>query len=234
MKDLFRDILMILAFLTGLLGVIGLLAIPLCHGLSYAEIRMISTKIRFPLSESVEDLAVDKNNNIIVFIRDYSRLQIYRNSGTLLRGWFVDTGRVAPRINVDSNNRIHLATMGDKHYVFDTYGNLLKEFKDEGVFENFRRMETPAKTRDSKGNTHKLSMTFFRTYIFKTTPEGSKAMVISDPIYIWLFRFMFPALFFCIFCSFILVCLGPRYGIVPENWLSKASKKILLLKDVKK
>ena len=217
---------MILAFLTGLLGVVNLLALPLCHGLSYAKIRTISTKIRFPLSESVEDLAVDKNNNIIVFIRDYSRLQIYRNSGTLLRGWFVDTGRVAPRINIDPNNHIHLATMGDKHYVFDTYGNLLREFKEEGIFENFCQMDTPVKTRDSRGNAYKLSITFFRTYIFKITPEGFKEIVISDPIYVWLFRWMFPNIFFCIFCSFILVCLGPRYGMIPENWLSKALKKI--------
>ena len=67
MKVIFQNILMILSFLIGLFGIIGLLAIPLCGSLSYAGIHMASTKMRFPLGE-VEDLAVDKNNNIAVLL----------------------------------------------------------------------------------------------------------------------------------------------------------------------
>jgi|GEM_PF-3558965 len=224
MKDLFRNVLLILSFLMGLLGFVSLLAIPVCRGLSYANIRMTSTHIRFPLSESVEDLAVDKNNNIIVFIRDYSRIQIYRNSGTFLKGWFVDTGGIAPRIYVDPNNHINLATMNEKHYIFDIFGNLLSEFIDQGIYEKYSHTVASGKTQDSQGNKFKLSMNFFRTHIFKITPEGDKTIVVSDPIYVWLFRFIFPALLFCMFCSFFLVCLGPRYGIFPENRLSKFFK----------
>ena len=223
---------MILAFVTGLLGITGLLALPLCHGLSYAGVRMISTRMRFPLGE-LEDLAVDKKDNVVVYSRDHSRLQIYRSNGSLLRGWFVCTSLMTARIHIDPNNSIHLATMGDKHYVFNTDGGLLKRFEEEGIFEKFCRMDTVARTRDSKGNTYKIFQSFFRTHIFKISPEGSKVVVISDPIHVWLFRWMFPTVFFCAFCSFFLVCLGPRYSILPENPLSKAFKKVLVLKNVK-
>lgn len=232
MRRLIQDILMLLAYLAGLLGVIGLLAPFICHGLSFAKIRMVSTQMRFPLGEP-EDLAVDKKDNIVVYSRDHHRLQIYRNNGNLLRGWFVYTSNRTARIHIDPNNSIHIATMYDKHYVFDTYGNLLRQFEEEGIFEKFCLMDTPEKTRDSKSNTYEMFQTFFRTLIFKTTPEGSKKVVISDPIYLWLFRWMFPTLFFCGFCSFFLVSLGPRYGTIPENRLSRFFKKNLLLEDVK-
>lgn len=232
MKRLIQDILMLLAYLAGLLGVIGLFAPPICLGLSYAKIRMVSTKMRFPLGEP-EDLAVDNKDNIVVYSRDHCRLQIYRNNGTLLRGWFVYTANRTARIHIDPNNSLHLATMFDKHYVFDINGNLSKQFEEKGIFEKFCLMDTPEKTRDSKSNTYKMSQTFFRTIIFKITPEGSKKVVISDPIYLWLFRWMFPNLFFCLFFSFFLVCLGPRYGSIPDNRLSRLLKKHLLLEDVK-
>lgn len=223
---------MLLTYLAGLIGFIGLIAFPICHGLSYAKIRMVSTIMRFPLEEP-EDIAVDKKDNIVVYSRDHHRLQIYRNNGKLLRGWFVYTGNRTARIHIDTNNSIHLATMYDEHYVFDIYGNLSKQFEEEGIFEKFCLMDTPEKIRDSKGNTYKMSQTFFRTRIFKITREGSRKVVISDPIYLWIFRGFFPNVFFCVYFSFFLVSLGPRYGIFPDNQLSRFLKKKLLLEDVK-
>jgi hypothetical protein len=216
----------------GLVGIIGLLAFPLCQGLSYSGIRMISIQTRFPLGEIV-DMAVDKNDNIIVYLRNHCRLQIYRNNGELLRGWFVYTLGMTAKTHIDSNDRINLATRKNKHYVFDTDGNLLKEHYQDGIFENFCQMDTTEKAQDSKNNVYRVFQSFFRTHISKIIPEGSETIIISDPFYVWLFRILFPSLFLCIFSLFILICFGPRYGMFPDNRLSNFLKKKLLLKDMR-
>jgi len=224
MKDLLRNILMLLALLMGLFGIMGLLALPLCQGLSYVGVRMTSTTIRFPLSK-VKDLDVDRNDNIVVYLRDHCRLQIYQNNGEFLRGWFVYTLGMTATIHIDPNDSINIVTRGDKQYVFDTYGNLLREYQEKGIFERFCNMSTGANTRDSKNNVYKVFQSFFRTHISKITSEGRETIIVSDPFYIWLFRFMFPSLFLCIFSSILLICFGPRYGMLPDNPLSKFLQK---------
>jgi hypothetical protein len=234
LRSLAVNILMISAFLMGLVGIIGLLSPPVCQSLSYFGIRTISTKMRFPLGE-VEDLAVDKNNNIVVYLRDHCRIQIYQDNGELLRGWFVGSSLRGARnqIHIDPNDCIHLATKEDKHYVFDIQGNLLREYQEKGIFEKFGGMDKAAKALDLRNNIYRVFSSFFRTHISKITPEGSETIVVSDPFYIWLFRLMFPNLFLCIFSSFLLICFGPRYGMFPDNWLSNFLKKKLLLKDLR-
>lgn len=162
-----------------------------CHGLSYAGVRMVSPKIRFPLSV-VSSLAIDKEGRVLVYTTWLCRLQVFSAEGHFLRGWFVHSSFPSPDASamyVDPNEQIHLALSLGHLYIFDIEGNILEYRKEEGVLDLLLNEDTPrAQATDAKGNVYRAQHGVLSTRIIKIGPLGNKSTVIADPFYLAPFR----------------------------------------------
>lgn len=214
MKYKLLHIIRCFAFLTLLLGAIGIITAFVCKGLSYIDMRMVSSVIQFPLGD-IEDIAIDNQGKIICFCSDHYRLQVYNGNGNFYRGWFVNSSLRTARIYVDTDNCIHVATYYDKHYVFDVDGDMISESKQGGVYKEFADQSKNRINQDNRGNIYDYSIKGLRSKIYQITPSGEKKTIISTPYYLWWLGVLFPSYFLVVFSIIILYVI--------RHWLRKVS-----------
>lgn len=178
------------------IGAVGFFAVVICHVVSYTGIRMLSTKIRFPLGQT-GGFAVSNEGHIIHY-SGYNRLEIFSNEGCFLRGWFVYTPFSNAEIRVDPNNLIHLVSQQNRHLVFDIKGNIIMDSVEEGIYDHFSKLNRNRVHRDSKGNIYKLSGSFPRIGVIKVTSSGTEFIDITEPFYFWPFGGGLTSLLFLI------------------------------------
>lgn len=197
MKKILKKTGIFLLQLCFTIGAIGFVAYFLCHGLSYAGVRMVSAKIRFPLGER-RAFTVGKEGHIIYY-SDLSRLEVFDPQGRFLKGWFVYTPSLSAQIRTDPNNHIHIASADDKHLVFDIDGNILEESEEAGVYDRFFELNQNREHRDNEGNTYTLWGNVLRAGVIKLTAGGEEFIDITEPFYLWPFRGLRAALLFLFF-----------------------------------
>lgn len=170
---------------------ISIVPVPVCIFLAGFGVRMVSSRIQFPLG-GVDSIATDSMGRVYCGISFYSRIQVYSNDGSFLRGWFVPDSVMM--LEVDSNDRLHyLALRNDKHYIFKPDGEL---FKEERVSESFAREFGPnsnLQIDDSLGNIYKIKEPWLFPNVIKISPSGDAVVLVSDPFYLWLFRAPLPS-----------------------------------------
>lgn len=183
-----RKIIKILLVSWLAVGVLGLLVVFICAGMSYCGLQGISSQIRFPIGE-LTSFAVDKEGRIFCYAGSLCRLQIFNKQGDFLRGWFVLTAFSTGKLYTDPNEYVNVVSSLDDHFIFDLGGNKLRESKEEGIYDRTYKMETSGILhRDNEGNIYKGRRGILRTQILKVNPMGEESIVVTDSFYFFPFR----------------------------------------------
>ncbi len=190
-----KDIAKLFAGILAMITLIGFGIAIVCEGLSVIGASMYSTKIRFPLS-NVGSYDVDEEGSIYCYTGAYHRMQIFDSDGSLLKGWFVKAGR-GGQIQI-KDNQIHFASIDDKYFIFDMFGNVVTQSKDNDAYNRLYKIARKEDRRDGSDNTYKLKNTLVNTRIFKFSPSGERSLVLTDPLYLWFFRLLLPCSLFCL------------------------------------
>lgn len=158
-------------------------------------IRMISSKIRFPLSTPLA-IAVDSKGRVYCLSRFYNRMQVFNSDGQFIRGWFVGIPKGAYHILIDDEDNLRVATeRWGKNLFFDTDGNLLNKSRKQDFFEEFDKIG-PIKTKDVFGNIYRIENKWIFPKVVKIDTTGKAKTLICNPFNLWFVTTPFPAFAF--------------------------------------
>jgi hypothetical protein len=168
-----------------------------------------------------QGLCVDNSENILCGSQTYERIQMYDKNGGFVRGFSTDVGKGSGfHFTFEVKNRqLHIHVYGawlkserfDREIVYALDGSLLKATdipSTEYVGYNVNN-----KVHDSFGNYYIFKGYLFPRIIKKT--DKRNAVIISTPIYFWLFQSPFPA--FAFFFISLLVLVGFKNIIKPQT-----------------
>lgn len=134
----------------------------------YFDIRLESSKIRFPL-DGVRQIVIDKTDNIYLFSGYFNRLQVFDTDGRFVRGWFVNDGGPGRILQANDNG---------------------VSFIDAIDGDDRMQRYTAA---DTAGNSYLLE-DYLLTRITKTTPDGEQKVVVGELFGLQIVK-AFPGLF---------------------------------------
>lgn len=176
-------------------------------GSTWGEIRMVSSRPRFPLAH-IQGIAVDSKGQVYCLSRMYNRIQVFNNRGEFLRGWFIDLPGGDHRILVDEQNHLLVASenKGTCSF-FNANGELIREVQ----ISNFNEFgeDSWIKTKDAFGNIYEVRSYFLWPKVVKITPLGEKSVLIKDPFGLWVITMMLPFFWFALGMG-IICFIGPR------------------------
>ncbi len=150
--------------------------------------QMASSWARFPLGIP-EAIAVDHQGRVYCATGEYSRIQVYSESGQFVRGWFAGSG-TSDRLWIDTDNQLHATSKG-RHYTFSHQGELLNE-KDE----KDKDVPSGRDVLDAAGNRYKIRSSLVSPKIVKIAPDGTESVVVVDPWYLRILSFPSPMFLF--------------------------------------
>ena len=167
-----------------------LLPLSFCF-VSWWNVSLVSSRLQVPL-KGVNGIAIDSKDNIYVSIQSFQRIQVYNCDGAFLKSWSSRIGKEGThfRLIIDKSDRIHVLDR-NFHNIYDVNGNKMSSNEDYSNLKN----DNPRQAKDSNGNLYEFAAKdeeedFYSLYsiVLKTTPEGEKSVMISDPQPIRLIR----------------------------------------------
>ena len=153
-------------------------------------------ELRFPLGEP-RGIAIDSEGRIYCISEFYSRLQVYAGDGRFLRGWFVPSYISGSQLEISNDGTVCISA-GGTTYIYSITGAWLgkKKYLEPLEPENY-----DYEAYDKSGVLYRLERILLLPRIVKYTPNGSKAVVVSDPWHLALLRGAIPAFPFGAACA---------------------------------
>jgi len=160
----------------------------LCSALSSMNLKFVSEKARFPLSE-VEWVQVDNDGAIYCMSFSYFRLQVYDSQGNFLKGWFVPRIKGGYRIALSEKGEVIYGSENEIRQVYDKFGNQIPVKKVHS-----QKLSAPLSTKfiDKKGINYELRYASFRPQIVKIDQSGDEATLVKDPLGLWIHGMPLP------------------------------------------
>jgi len=148
------------------------------------DFKMVSSKIRFPLSD-VRQIAVDSKGNIYCLSRNYNRIQVFSDDGAFINGWFINSSGPYYRLLTNSKDNLQVATKNNSMSLFfNIKGDLIK--KETIVdFDKQFGLDMPREINDLAGNNYEIRKNELFGGVIKSDDSGIKKIFIKNPFGLW-------------------------------------------------
>lgn len=213
-----KQILKLIARLLLVIGAIGWF-IPTFGILNYDWLELPNS---FP-----QGLHVDDKGNLFCGSRTYERIQMYDKHAKFIRAFDTDVGKGRGSLFTFKveNNQLHIHVFGvwlkserlDRKIVYALDGSLLDTTEVPSV--EYAGYNVINEAYDSIGNYYSFKG-FFWPRVTKKNDEGS-VVIISTPLYFWLFQSPFPA--FAFFFISLLYLIDFKKNILRPRQITSSS-----------
>lgn len=165
--------------------------------------------VQYPIGDP-QSIALSDEDNILLGLTSYGRIQVYDKNGNFIKGWFVGATGGPFVIWTDDNKKLHaIITRSEMHKIYDFNGNLIEAKNIENV-EKYIELDNKGKLvqTDSLGNIYSLKDIRWKPTVTRTDLKNVETKIIEDPFWLWITKKPAPNWHILVLSMVIAVFLG--------------------------